>query len=98
MQVLCEDDNPMQAQRYDPVKGRLVIDYKMITRVANDMDAKRITELEYWRYKRALNEGHETEKLYKRITAFHKQLGGDKSASDILMKRLEKLAEEKEKK
>lgn len=57
VRVLCEDDNPMEAQRYDPAKGRLVMDYKMITRIVNDMDAKRITELEYWRYKRALKGG-----------------------------------------
>ena len=55
VQVLCEDDNPMQAQRYDPVKGRLVMDNKMITRIVNDMDAVRLSELEYYRYKRSLN-------------------------------------------
>ena len=55
VKILCEDDNPMKAWRYDPAKERLVIDYKMITRVANDMDAVRLSELEYYRYKRNLN-------------------------------------------
>lgn len=41
------------------------------------------------------NAEDETQKLYNRIVELHKQLGGDKSASDEIMKRLEELAEEK---
>ena len=37
----------------------------------------------------------EAEKLYKRIIELHKQLGGNAQATDIIMKRLEELAEEK---
>lgn len=37
----------------------------------------------------------EAERLINRIKSLHKKLGGDKSASDEIMKRLEELAEEK---
>lgn len=55
IRVLCEDDNPMQAERYESAQGHFVIDNKMITAIVNDMDAVRLSELEYYRYKRSLN-------------------------------------------
>lgn len=55
IRVLCEDDNPMQAERYESAQDHFVIDNRMITRIVNDMDAVRLSELEYYRYKRSLN-------------------------------------------
>lgn len=55
IRVFCEDDNPMQAERYESAQGHFVIDNRMITRIVNDMDAVRLSEFEYYRYKRSLN-------------------------------------------